>query len=128
MLSHTHRMVMIAALALLAGCSGQFKTDYDIAHERVAAYVKQHAGLDAETRDAMQRFDLRNGMTMEEVIATWGRPAVVQRFRDGQQQYWFFGCDWPHFCSVSDHPFPAPDEIYQSRALFENGRVVSWQS
>ena len=127
MLSRTHRFVMIAALALLAGCSGQFRSDYDIAHERVAAYVKQHPGLDAETKDAMLRFELRNGMTMEEVIATWGRPAVVQRFREGQQQYWFFGCDWPHYCNVADQMFPTPDEVYQSRALFESGRVVAWQ-
>lgn len=121
--------VPIVALSLLAGCSGHFRTDYDIAHERVAAYIAQHPGLDAETKDAMRRFELRDGMTMDEVIATWGRPAVVQRFRGGARQYWFFGCDWPHLCTTPDpdHWWPAPDEIYRSQAYFENGRVVSWR-
>ncbi len=72
-------------------------------------------------------------MTMEQVVAAWGPPAVVQKFRDGAVQYWFFGCDWPHFCNnldlkLSRRLFAAPGQIYQSRALFENGVVVDWQS
>ncbi len=66
-------------------------------------------------------------MTTEKVVAAWGPPAVVQRFRDGAVQYWCFGCDWSHFCDVSDRRFPSPDDIFQSRALFANGVVVNWQ-
>ena len=76
----------------------------------------------------MQRFDLRKGMTMEQVIATWGRPAVVQRYRNGAMQYWYFGCDWPHLCTTADEMFPTPDEIYNSQAMFIDGKVVSWRS
>ena len=124
MSSRIGRMVTIPLLAALAGCSGQIKTDYEITHERVAAYIAQHPGLDAETRDAMQHFDLREGMTMEQAIATRGRPVMVQLYRDGQQQYWYFGCDWPNICSPSDHGSPA----YRSHAMFENGRVLYWQN
>ena len=127
MLQYLKRILAIAALALLAGCSLPVQTDYDIAHERVAAYIARHPDLDPETKAAMRRFELRNGMTMEQVIATWGRPVEVQRFRGGQQQYWFFGCEYPNFCSGPDNSYSSPEDIYQSRALFENGRVVSWR-
>jgi len=122
-------ILLVAAFSLLAGCSGQWRTDYQIAHERVAAYIQAHPDLDPATKEAMQGFDLRKGMTMEQVIATWGRPAVVQRFRDGAMQYWYFGCDWPHFCTSPDEQFfPPPDEIYQSQAMFIDGKVVSWRN
>ena len=127
MLQCLQRIIAIAALALLAGCSLPIQTDYDIAHERVAAYIAQHPKLDPETRDAMRRFELRSGMTMEQVIATWGRPVEVQRYRGGKQQYWLFGCEYPHFCSSADDAYSMPEDIYQSRVLFDNGRVVSWQ-
>ena len=115
-------IAVIVALSLLAGCAGPFQTDYDIAHERVAAYIAQHPGLDAETRDAMQHFTLRVGMTPDQAIATWGRPTIVQSFRDGRQQYWHFGCDWPHQCMASGHG----SSEYRTRALFEDGRVTAW--
>ena len=41
--------------------------------------------------------------------------------RDGAVQYWFFGCDRPHYCGNSDRHF---SKRFQSRALFENGVVV----
>ena len=121
------RILPIAMVLALAGCAGM-RSDYDIAHQRVAAYLQSHPDLDAQTREAMQQFDLRKGMTMEQVIATWGRPAVVQRFRNGAMQYWYFGCDWPHFCMTADEMFPSPDEIYNSQAMFIDGKVVSWRS
>lgn len=123
------RIALTAAGLLLAGCSGEWRTDYQVAHERVAAYIQTHPELDPATKQAMQDFDLRDGMTMEQVVATWGRPAVVQRFRNGAMQYWYFGCDWPHFCTTPDERFdPPPDEIYRSQAMFVDGRVVSWRN
>lgn len=127
MLHYIQRVVVIAALALLAGCSLPIQTDYAIAHERVAAYIAQHPKVDPKTRDAMRRFELRNGMTPEQVIATWGRPVEVQRYRGGKQQYWLFGCKYPHFCSSANDTYSMPEVISQSHVLFENGRVASWQ-
>ena len=128
MLSRLGLTIAIGGLSLVAGCAGPIQSDYDTARERVDAYIGQHPGLAPETRKAMQWFELRNGMTMDEAVATRGRPVIVRRFRNGQQ-YWYFGCSFPNLCTPRAYPrFPTtPDEIYQSRALFENGRVVSWQ-
>lgn len=119
--------------ALLAACSGAgLRTDYQIAHERAAAYVAAHPELDRETAAAIARLELRKGMSREEVIAAWGYPAVAQRFRRGTVDYWYFGCYFPHLCTDPDEEstllFPSPDQIFQSRALFENGKLVSWRS
>ena len=120
--------IRIVALALLiAGCAG-LKSDYDIAKERADAYVAAHPKLDTNTAEAIRSNLIHEGMTMEQVIAAWGRPAVVQKFRDGAVQYWFFGCDWPHFCHPPERRSGGLDEIYRSRALFENGVVVDWGS
>ena len=111
----------------LVGCTG-LKTDYQVMRERAQAYVVAHPDLAPRTADAIRSNAVHEGMTMREVVAAWGRPVVVQRFRGGAVQYWFFGCDWPHFCTDADERwFPSPDEIFQSRALFENGRLVEWQ-
>ncbi len=118
---------IFAVACLLAGCAG-LKTDYDIGRERAQAYVATHPELPSNTAEAIRSNTIHDGMTMDQVVGAWGRPAVVQRFRDGAVQYWFFGCDWPHFCEYSDRRFPEPGEIFQSRALFENGVVVDWQS
>ena len=115
---------IFAVACLLAGCV----TDYDIIRERAQTYVVAHPDLPSNTAEAIKSNSIHDGMTMRQVVAAWGRPAVVQKFRDGAVQYWFFGCHWPHFCDVPERRFPEPDEIFQSRALFENGVVVDWQS
>ena len=118
--------IRLFALAwLVTGCAG-LKTDRDIARERAQAYLAAHPNLASNTAEAIRANLILDGMTMEQVIAAWGRPAVVQKFRDGVVQYWFFGCDWPHVCDAPDLD-PSPDEIFHSRALFENGVVVDWQ-
>ena len=118
-----------ALLAALAACSGDFRTDRTIAAERATSYVSSHPNLPAATADDISRLRARVGMTMEQAIAAWGRPAVVQRFRGGAQQFWFFGCDWPHHCSNSDDDlFPTPNEIFSSQILFENGIAVDVRS
>jgi hypothetical protein len=118
---------LVASVLLLAGCAG-LKTDYELMRERAHAYVAAHPKLAPETAGAIRSNQVHEGMTMAQVVAAWGRPVVVQRFRNDTVQYWFFGCDWPHICTDADGRwFPSPDEIFQSRALFDNGRLVEWQ-
>ena len=122
------RTIVTAGIALLlTACGGSLKTDYQAARDRAAAYLAAHPDLDPETKTAISRQELRPGMSMEQVVAAWGAPRVVQRFRDGAVQYWFFGCDTRHLCASAEEMFPPPDAIYLDRALFENGRLVSWQ-
>ncbi len=91
-----------------------------------AAYVAAHPGLNQNTARAIASNSVHEGMTMEQVIAAWGEPVEVQRFREGAMQYWFFGCHWPHHCGGVDIGM-SPEERYQSRAILEDGRVVEWQ-
>ena len=123
----TTALRLFAVFWLVSGCAG-LKTDRDIAREHALAYLAAHPNLPSNTAEAIRSNSIHDGMTMRQVIGAWGRPAVVQKFRDGAVQYWFFGCDWPHFCDVPDLDFPGPDEIFQSRVLFENGVVVHWQN
>ncbi len=122
----TTTLRLFAVVWLISGCAG-LKTDRDIARERAQTYLAAHPKLASNTAEAIRANLILDGMTMEQVVAAWGPPAVVQRFREGTLQYWFFGCDWPHFCDGPDLDYPGPDEIFQSRALFENGVVVDWQ-
>lgn len=122
----TRALAVFAVLGLLSGCAGNLKTDYDLDRERVASYVAAHPELDAETAAAIRAHQLRSGMTMEQVVASWGRPATVRRYRDGALQVWYFGCNWRHLCSTPDERWPMPEEIYHSRAYFENGRLVDF--
>ena len=134
----THSMAKSSGLAALAvsvmilsGCAG-LKTDYQVMKERAQRYVAAHPELAPGTADTIRSNEIHEGMTMEQVVAAWGQPVVVQRFRKGAVQYWFFGCHWPHFCTNADGDsrsglFPEPDEIYQSRVLLENGMVVTFQ-
>jgi len=118
------RPLLVALLATVTACSGNFQTDRGIAADRANAYVAAHPKLPAGTADNILHLRVAEGMTMEQVIAAWGRPAVVNRYRNGTQQHWFFGCDWPHHCSDSDEYFPMPDEIFSSQVVFENGIAV----
>jgi len=119
--------VALAAMALLSGCAGTaVATGQQRAEARAAAYVAAHPALDAETGAAIRALELRRGMTMEQVVAAWGEPAVVQRFRDGKLQSWYFGCDWPHACATPDKS-SEPDQRYISRATFIDGKLTVWQ-
>jgi len=124
-ISLTIAIRVVAAALLIAGCGG-LMTDRDIARERAQAYLAAHPNLAPNTAEAIRANLILDGMMMEQVTAAWGPPAVVQGFSDGAVQYWFFGCDWPHFCVDVDR---LNDDAYryQSRALFENGLVVDWQ-
>ncbi len=125
----TARAIMAAAFLALAGCTGDLRTDYEIAVDRTRSYVAAHPELPAGIAADITRFRARTGMTMEQVIAAWGRPAVVKKFRGGAQQQWFFGCGWPHHCSDADDDlFPTADEIFSSQVIFENGVAVDVRS
>ena len=126
---------IFAMVGLIAGCAG-LKSDRTIASERADAYLSAHPNLDTRTAAAIKSNSIRAGMTMEQVIAAWGSPAEVQKFRGGKVQHWFFGCDWPHVCdSQADgrglRPggiFEDPNQRYLSNAIFEDGVVVNWGS
>ncbi len=119
---------LIAVAIILSACvEGGLRTDYRLAHDRANAFLAANPDLAPTTANAIRALDLHEGMSMPQVVAAWGRPALVERYRGGAVQYWYFGCDWPHHCTDPDHRFPAPDEIYQSRALFQNGRLLEWQ-
>ncbi len=126
--SGSRRPVHIAAIAImvaLTACS-EIKTDQRALKEQAHAYVAAHPGLDQNTATAIASNNVHEGMTMEQVIAAWGAPVEVQRFREGAMQYWFFGCHWPHHCGGVEIGM-SPEEQYQSRAIIEDGRVVEWQ-
>jgi len=126
----TGRTIASAALmAALAAYSGDLRTDRTISAERASNYVAAHPDLPAATAGDISRLRARIGMIMEQVIAAWGRPAVVQCYRGGAQKFWFFGCDWPHHCSNSDDDlFPTPNEIFSSQILLENDVAVDVRS
>ena len=113
----------LAVACLLASCTG-LKTDRNIATERAQTYLIAHPNLASNTAEAIRANLILDDMTMEQVTAAWGKPAEIQKFRDGAVHYWFFGCDWPHFCSSASRHY---SQRFQSRALFENGVVVDWQ-
>ena len=122
-LSMTTVLRFFAVACLLTSCAG-LKTDRDIALERAQTYLVAHPNLSSNMAEAIRVNLILDGMTMEQVTAAWGKPAEIQNFRDGAVQHWFFGCDWPHFCTSSSRHH---SQRFQSQALFENGVVVEWQ-
>jgi hypothetical protein len=124
-------ILALGATLLVAGCAG-LKTDYQIARERAEAYVASRPDLEPDVAEAIRNNRVLEGMTMEQVVAAWGPPAYVRRFRDGQLQQWFFGCGWPHICTVPGSRREAwaamAEDYYLSRVIFEDGRVTHFQS
>jgi hypothetical protein len=125
----------LALAALIAGCAG-VKTDRTLASERAEAYLASNPKLDPKTAEAIRNNTIRVGMTMAQVVAAWGEPREVQKFRGGKVQHWFFGCDWPHVCDTQGSRrrvgpggiFEDPNQRYLSNAIFEDGVVVKWGS
>ncbi len=118
-----------ALLVLLAGCSGSGMIgDSQRAYQRIDAYLAAHPGLEAATASAIRQARVRTGMTPPQVIAAWGRPVSVQKYRGGSQQFWLFGCTWPHRCDYPDSRHAMMAEIHLSQVLFENGRVIEHQN
>lgn len=118
----------LAALLLTACAGTDFRTDYQKSQDRAAAFIAANPTLSAKKQEAIRRATLLAGMSRSEVVASWGQPVIVQTYRNGTQELWYFGCHWPHICNDHDEDtdFPLPDEIFNSHALFENGKLVQW--
>ncbi len=122
---------LIAVAIILSACvEGGLRTDYRLAHDRANAFLAANPDLAPTTANTIRALDLHEGMSMPQVVAAWGRPALVERYRGGAVQYWYFGCDWPHSCSYPDEEdgYPLIEEVYQSQAEFKEGKLVSWRS
>ena len=112
--------------ATLISCAGMgIQTDWQKAEARAAAYLASHPTLDAETASSIRELTLKRGMTMDEVIAAWGKPAVVQSYEGGRMQFWFFGCDTLHSCATPEKP-SEPDQRYVDRATLVGGKLTDW--
>lgn len=115
------------ALALIAACG--LKTDYELLQERQQNYIVSHPELDDPTKDAIRSGELVQGMTPEQVAATWGPPLYVNRFERGRSVEWVFGCDYPGVCSVQDGGrwLAFGWVMYHTRAYFYDGRLTQWR-
>lgn len=119
------KVAIVALCAALSACSG-LKTDYRIAKERARAYVAKNADLDPKTRQAILRSEVHVGMTKDQVVAAWGRPIRIVRFRKGRQEEWTFGCDYPHSCIPIDrgHRRGLFDRVRHEAVVMEDGVVT----
>lgn len=115
----------VALLAMLAAC-GDLKSDFQVAKGRAKTYVAAHPKLDDDTKDLILRNRIRVGMTKEQVLAAWGRPIEVNKFK--REEEWKFGCEYPHTCTYRGRRLDMFDRVrYESQAIFENGRVTSFR-
>lgn len=116
-------------IVLLAGCSASIMiSDSQHTQQRIDAYLTAHPKLESATASAIRQARVIKGMTPPQVIAAWGRPVSVQKYRGGAQQFWLFSCSWPHRCDYPDSRRAMMAEIYLSQVLFENGRVIEHQN
>ena len=117
--------VMCGAIAACAGF--ELKSERQVARERVAAYLATNPGTDSDIADAMRMFQLRKGMTPEQVAAVWGAPYQTHKWRNGKVTHWEFFCSWPAYCIPPDTRGGLV-EPERSEAFFEEGRLVKWWS
>lgn len=119
-----------AALVMLSACAGPITTDVQNARDRARSYVAANPSLDEKTKATILRNDIRVGMNKAQVLAAWGRPEQILKFRQGRQEQWIFGCDYPHFCTRNDNRFDwniVNRTRYETRAIFEDGVVASFR-
>ncbi|NKB21654.1 MAG: hypothetical protein GKS01_14270 [Alphaproteobacteria bacterium] len=122
--------IIAVASIFVVGCSSEnFKSDHTVAHERTQSYLAANPSLSPPIARAIGRMELHKGMTKEQIIAAWGKPAYIQRY-SAQSEQWFFGCGWPHSCDTPDEDtnFPLLEEIFNSRAIFNDGKLSEWTS
>lgn len=119
----------LAICLFAAACAGlDLKTDRQIARDRLEAYLVAHPATDKDTATAMRRFELRTGMTKQEVIATWGRPVELQKWRSGTVDLWYFGCAWPNRCEFTDRRRGILEDPIRPEAYFKKDRLTQWSS
>lgn len=75
----------------------------------------------------MRRFELREGMSKQEVVAVWGKQTEIQKWRNRTVDQWFFACAWPNRCEVLDRGGILMDPI-RPEAFFKDGRLTKWSS
>lgn len=122
--------LMAISTLLLASCSGVgLKTSAQIQIENAESFIAANPGLSEQLKQNIRLARLNKGMSKREVIAAWGRPAIVRKYSRKGSEYWYFGCDWPHSCSYSDEnsDFQLIDEIYESQAVFRGGKLIYWR-
>ncbi len=122
--------VLGAVLLLVGACAGDMKSDRQLARERANGYVAAHPALDPNVAAAIRELDLVEDMTPDQVTASWGKPAIVQKSLKGTSELWYFPCEYPHLCAGSSGRKRGviEESRYLSRAFFVNGRLKEWQS
>lgn len=121
--------VLGVVLLLVGACTGELKSDRQLAQERANEYIAAQRGIDPEIEAAIRELDLVENMTPDQVTASWGKPAIVQKSLNETSEMWYFPCNYPHICNLSGsrRRRGGEKERYQSRAFFVNGRLVEWQ-
>lgn len=117
-------LAAVCLAGLAAGCAGGLETDRRAASERIEAYLATQPKLDPETASEMRAFRLRNGMTEDEVRATWGAPEDVLNQSDEIVE-WRFDCAFPHLCRTRPGGGPAAPPI-KPNAFFVKGKLERW--
>ena len=127
---------VLGVVLLLAGaCAGEWKTDRQLALERASGFIAAHPDLGPNVAAAIRGLELVEDMTPEQVTASWGKPAIVQKSLKGTSELWYFPCEYPHFCAgfggggeKRSGRGGSEENRYMSRAFFVNGRLAEWQS
>ncbi len=119
-------MFLVFFVAACAG--GDMRTDRQVASDRVNAYLAANPATAKETADAMSRYELRKGMTMQQVAAVWGAPRRKSKWRGGTEDQWYFECNtWPNTCLGSGRRKGRSDDDIYPQAYFTNGRLTGWK-
>ncbi len=117
----------LAALCLMlavTACSGGLEADRREAARQIETYLAARPGLDSGTAAEMRAFRLRNGMTEEQVRATWGAPEDVLELTDEAVE-WRFSCDFPHLCRGRTDAGQRSLTI-KPNAFFIDGKLERW--
>ena len=107
---------------ILVSCAAVAKLYPPTASKR-RQYVAAHPELTDEVKAAILSGDVVIGMTMEEVIASRGRPWDVNRTTTayGTDEQWVMG----PVDSMATWPKKSKQYFY---IYFENGKITAWQS
>ncbi len=137
------RSLALALGLLVAGCASTRSTIETRRQERLAAYQ----AFSEEDRTAVDRGQLRVGMSEDAVYISWGKPAQVVESADasGQTITWLYeGQTSDDLLRWRQYPVPRPDgTVYFDRNLerdiyvrnyvaaelvFRGGRLQSWRT
>ena len=116
----------------VAACAGvDMRTDRQVASDRLNAYLAANPAIAKETAAAMSRYELRKGMTTQQVVAVWGAPIRKLKWRGGTEDQWYFECNqWPNSCRSTSRRrgrSRSEDDLYPE-AIFTNRRLTRWKT